>query len=245
MRNDGRANDEMRSVTIETGYQKYPAGSALISCGETRVICSAYIEQGVPRFMAGEGKGWVTAEYSMMPGAGTTRMRRERSVKGRSHEIQRLIGRSLRAVVDFEALGEQTVQIDCDVLQADGGTRTASISGAFVALALGLERQRKMGLLGTMPLKDSLNAISVGMVDGDERLDLHYDDDHRADVDMNVVMTGDGRFIEVQGTAEGEPYSRNQMDALLKLAEKGCNEMAAAQKAALGDLYDEITAGNR
>ena len=242
MRDDGRAADEMRKVVIETGYQKYPDGSVLICCGETKVICSAFVEKGVPRFLLGSEQGWVTAEYSMLPGAGQTRTKRERSVKGRSHEIQRLIGRSLRAVVDLRGLGEQTINVDCDVLQADGGTRTAAITGAFVAMVLAMARLREMGLLGQLPVIDTLEAVSCGMVEGEPRLDLHYHDDYRADVDMNVVMTGRKKLIEVQGTAEGEPYDREQLDTLLDLATAGCSELGRVQREALGDLYDEIVA---
>jgi len=244
MRSDGRSNDQMRPVTIETGFQKNPDGSVLISCGDTRVICSAYAEEGVPSFLKGSEQGWVTAEYAMMPGAGQTRMRRERKVGGRSYEIQRLIGRSLRAVIDMKALGEQTIKIDCDVLQADGGTRTASITGAFVALVLACERLRSMGIIGSLPITDTLAAISCGIIEGEERLDLHYEEDHRAEVDFNVVMTGSKTLIEAQGTAEGAPFDRNQLNGLLDLAEKGCAELNEKQRDVLGKLYDEIAAGN-
>jgi ribonuclease PH len=242
MRDDGRRADQMRPITIETGYQSYPDGSVLITCGMTKVICSAYAEAGVPRWMAGTGQGWVTAEYAMLPGAGQTRTRRERNAGGRSQEIQRLIGRSLRAVTDLRGLGDQTIQIDCDVLQADGGTRTASITGAYVALVLALARLRGMGLVNGLPVSDFLTAISCGVVDGEPRLDLHYSEDSRAEVDMNVVMTGRGHLVEVQGTAEGEPYERTTLNRLIDLAEKGCGELMALQKQALGSLADEIAA---
>ncbi len=242
MREDGRQANEIRPAAIQTGIQKYPDGSVLITCGDTKVICAAHVTQGVPGFLIGTGRGWVTAEYSMMPGAGQGRTRRERQTGGRSSEIQRLIGRSLRAVCDLEKLGELTVTIDCDVLQADGGTRTASITGAFVALVLALKRVQSMGLIGELPLTDTVTAISCGIVGGQLLLDLPYVEDYQAEVDMNVVMTGSGRLIEVQGTAEGLPYTREQLNQLLDLAEKGCGELAALQREALPEVYDEITA---
>lgn len=244
MRDDGRLADEIRPVTITTGYQDYPDGSALIECGNTKVICSAYVENRVPSFLEGKGKGWVTAEYAMLPGAGVTRMRRERTPKGRSMEIQRLIGRSLRSVTDLAKLGENTITIDCDVLQADGGTRTASITGAFVALALAAGRLKKMGVIGSLPFHDTLSAISVGVIEGNLLLDLPYSEDSRADVDMNIVMTGEGALVEVQGTAEGATFTRDEMNQMLDLAEKGCGELRAKQQTALGELFDEIIARN-
>ncbi len=242
MREDGRNDNQLRPVSIETGFQKYPDGSVLISCGETKVICSAYAKQGVPSFMMNSGRGWVTAEYAMMPGAGQERTRRERQTGGRSSEIQRLIGRSLRAVVDMEALGEQTIQIDCDVLQADGGTRTASITGAFVALVLACDRLRQMGLLGEWPIRDTLQAVSAGFVERTLLLDLMYSEDYRAEVDMNVVMTGSGNLVEVQGTAEGAPFSREELGRILDVCAEGCRDLAEIQRKALGNLYDETAA---
>lgn len=237
-RADGRADDELRAVTIERGWSKQAEGSALISFGDTRVLCTASFTNGVPRWLAGKGSGWVTAEYSMLPRATNSRNDRE-SVKGkiggRTHEISRLIGRSLRAVVDTKALGENTLVLDCDVLQADGGTRTASITGAYVALADAIEWGRAQGFVGkkAVPLKDSVSAISVGIVDGRPVLDLPYVEDSRAETDMNVVVTGSGTFIEVQGTAEGAPFDREELNALLDLALKGNADLAAIQRAAL------------
>jgi ribonuclease PH len=238
-RSDGRAADQLRPVTFERGWLDQAEGSALVAFGRTRVLCTASFTAGVPRWLKGSGKGWVTAEYAMLPRATNTRNDRE-SVKGklggRTQEISRLIGRSLRAIVDMGALGENSILVDCDVLQADGGTRTAAITGAYVALVDSITWARGQGLItpGVNPLKDSVAAVSVGIVDGQPRLDLHYDDDVRADTDMNVVMTGDGRFIEVQGTAEGEPFDRALLDELLALAAQGCVELTAMQKAVLG-----------
>ena len=238
-RSDGRAADQLRPVTFERGWLDQAEGSALVAFGRTRVLCTASFTTGVPRWLKGSGKGWVTAEYAMLPRATNTRNDRE-SVKGklggRTQEISRLIGRSLRAIVDMGALGENSILVDCDVLQADGGTRTAAITGAYVALVDSITWARGQGLItpGVNPLKDSVAAVSVGIVDGQPRLDLHYDDDVRADTDMNVVRTGDGRFIEVQGTAEGEPFDRALLDELLALAAQGCVELTAMQKAVLG-----------
>ncbi len=235
-RPDGRAPDQLRPVTIVTGAQSYPEGSALVSFGETRVLCAASVDTKVPRWMAGKGSGWVTAEYAMLPRATAERSPRESArgkVGGRTHEIQRLIGRALRAVIDLRGLGEHVVTLDCDVLQADGGTRTASITGAWVALALALDAMVERGLLVARPRLDPLAAVSVGIVDGEARLDLPYAEDVRAATDMNVVMAGDGRFVEVQGTAEGAPFSRAELDALLALAETGCRELFAVQAGAL------------
>ena len=238
-RTDGRTSTQLRPVTFERGWLDQAEGSALVSFGRTRVLCTASFSAGVPRWLKDSGRGWVTAEYAMLPRSTNTRNDRE-SVKGklggRTQEISRLIGRSLRAVVDMGELGENSILIDCDVLQADGGTRTAAITGAYVALADAIDWARGTGLVrpGAKVLKDSVAAVSVGIVDGEPRLDLHYDDDVRADTDMNVVMTGDGRFVEVQGTAEGEPFDRALLDALLELAAAGCADLAAAQRAALG-----------
>jgi ribonuclease PH len=237
-RSDGRAADQLRPITFERGWLEQAEGSALVSFGRTRVLCTASFSPGVPRWLKDSGTGWVTAEYAMLPRATNTRNDRE-SVKGklggRTQEISRLIGRSLRAVVDMKALGENSILIDCDVLQADGGTRTAAITGAYVALADAMSWARERGHVkaGVEPLKDSVAAVSVGIVDGEPRLDLHYDDDVRADTDMNVVMTGSGLFVEVQGTAEGEAFDRRLLDELLDLAAAGCGHLADLQRAAL------------
>ena len=237
-RHDGRTPDELRTITIERGWSDQAEGSALISFGRTKVLCTASFTNGVPRWMAGKGKGWVTAEYSMLPRSTNSRMDRE-SVKGRiggrTHEISRLIGRSLRAVVDMKSLGENTIVIDCDVLQADGGTRTAAITGAYVALADALEWGRGKGFIGknAKPLIDSIAAVSVGIIDGEPRLDLDYIEDSRAETDMNVVVTGRGLFVEVQGTAEAAPFDRTELNALLDLAVGGTATLAELQTAAL------------
>src|SRR5436189_3960696 len=234
VRPDGRAADALRPVTISRGWQRWAEGSALIEFGTTRVLCAASVTDGVPRWRKGSGLGWVTAEYAMLPSATNTRSDRE-SVKGRiggrTHEISRLVGRSLRAVIDYKALGENTIVLDCDVLQADGGTRTAAITGAYVALADAVSHLRGAGALTGEPLTGSVAAVSVGIVDGTPRLDLPYEEDVRAETDMNVVMTGDGRFVEVQGTAEGEPFDRTLLDDLLGLATKGCADLTAIQQA--------------
>lgn len=235
-RTDGRAANALRPVRITPDFLDHPAGSVLIEMGRTKVICTASLEAGVPRFLADQGRGWVTAEYGMLPGSTNTRVDREAArgkVGGRTMEIQRLIGRSLRAVVDFEALGEMTVKIDCDVIQADGGTRTASVTGAWVALALAFRRMRADGLIAKDPLRDHVAAISVGVVEGQAMLDLCYVEDSRAEVDMNVIMTGDGRFVEVQGTAEGHPFGRDALDSLTSLAADGIGLLVAAQRAVL------------
>jgi ribonuclease PH len=237
-RADGRAADELRPIAIERGWSEQAEGSALISFGRTKVLCTASFTNGVPRWMTGKGKGWVTAEYAMLPRSTNERMDRE-SVKGRiggrTHEISRLIGRSLRAVVDMKALGENTIVIDCDVLQADGGTRTAAITGAYVALADALEWGRSKQFVGknAKPLFDSVSAVSVGIIDGEPMLDLAYTEDVRAETDMNVVVTGRGLFVEVQGTAEGAPFDRSELDALLDLALGGTARLAELQVAAL------------
>jgi len=237
-RSDGRSAADLRSVTFERGWSEHAEGSVLVSFGRTRVLCTASFTAGVPRWLKDSGKGWVTAEYAMLPRATTTRNQRE-SVKGklggRTQEISRLIGRSLRAVVDLSALGENSIVVDCDVLQADGGTRTAAVTGSYVALvdAIAWARAGKLVKPGAEPLLGSVAAVSVGIVDGQPRLDLHYDDDVRADTDMNVVMTGDGRFVEVQGTAEGEPFDRGLLDELLDLAAAGCRTLTDLQRTAL------------
>lgn len=238
MRADGRAADALRPVRIVPGYLEHAEGSALIECGKTRVICAASIEERVPAFRVGKG-GWMTAEYGMLPRATHTRSEREAArgkQGGRTVEIQRLIGRSLRAVVDLEALGERTVLIDCDVIQADGGTRTASITGAFVAVVLAL-RALPAGAFERWPIKEAVAAASVGIVDGEPRLDLTYDEDARADVDFNVVMTSSGRFVEIQGTAEGEPFDRDAANRLLDLASAGIRQLIVLQREALGGSW--------
>lgn len=236
-REDGRALDEMRSITLETGFTDVPMGSVLIKAGKTTVLCTASVEEEVPRWMKrsdGPERGWVTAEYSMLPGSTTPRARRERrSVGGRTQEIQRLIGRSLRAAIDLEALGARTITIDCDVLQADGGTRTASITGGYVALALACDKLLKAGAIPAMPFMESVAAISCGVVGGHPMLDLPYVEDSAADVDMNVIMTGSLNLIEVQGTGEGTTFTRQELNALLDLAESGVKELTQLQKIAL------------
>ncbi|MBO9523232.1 MAG: ribonuclease PH [Nocardioidaceae bacterium] len=235
-RADGRADDELRQIRFTRGWQDHPAGSVLVEFGRTKVLCAASATVGVPRWRKDSGLGWVTAEYAMLPSATNTRSDRE-SVKGRiggrTHEISRLIGRSLRAAIDYKALGENTIVLDCDVLQADGGTRTAAITGAYVALADAVAHLKAKGALAGEPLVSSVAAVSVGIIDGVPRLDLPYEEDVRAETDMNVVMTGDGKFIEVQGTAEGEPFDRKELDALLALAEKGCADLTRLQQEAL------------
>jgi ribonuclease PH len=238
VRADGRTPEQLRPVTIERGWSEQAEGSALISYGRTKVLCTASFTNGVPRWLQGKGKGWVTAEYAMLPRSTNDRMDRE-SVKGRiggrTHEISRLIGRSLRAVIDTKALGENTVVIDCDVLQADGGTRTAAITGAYVALAdaIAWAREQKFVSKNAVPLTDSVSAVSVGIIDGAPLLDLAYVEDVRAETDMNVVVTGRGQFVEVQGTAEGAPFDRAELDSLLDLAVAGAAELAAIQRSVL------------
>jgi ribonuclease PH len=228
MRPDGRQPDELREITFERDYTDMTPGSVLVSFGRTKVLCTASIEDDVPRWMRGRGTGWVTAEYSMLPGSSPERI--QRKVSGRTQEIQRLIGRSLRAVCDMAVLGEKLITVDCDVLQADGGTRTASISGGYLALHDACTRLVQTGQLAANPLDDQCAAISVGIVDGTPVLDLPYVEDVKAEVDMNIVMTGAGRFIEVQGTAEGQPFSRGELDSLLGLAEKGIAEIVDLQR---------------
>ena len=235
-RNDQRPANQLRPIDFQRHFTKYAEGSVLICCGETKVLCNASVEERVPPFMRGEGRGWVTAEYSMLPRATHSRSMREAAkgkLSGRTQEIQRLIGRSLRAITDLKALGERTIQIDCDVLQADGGTRTASITGAYVALYDALAGLVDAGQLKSLPLLDSVAAISVGIVGGQPLLDLNYVEDSSADVDMNFVITGSGKFVEVQGTAEEEPFSLQELDLLRDLALQGCSDLALLQKQAL------------
>ncbi len=236
MRPSGRSPDELRSVRITRGYLRHAEGSVLIECGDTRIICTASVEERVPPFLRGGGRGWVTAEYGMLPRATGTRNQREAASgkqSGRTQEIQRLIGRSLRSVVRTEWLGERTIQVDCDVIQADGGTRTASITGAYVALHDALSVLRERGAIAQWPLVGAVAAVSVGVYKGVPVLDLDYAEDSQCDTDMNVVMTGSGGLIEVQGTAEGQPFSRGELDALLDLAALGIGRLNAAQQAAL------------
>ncbi|MEU9419752.1 ribonuclease PH [Streptomyces sp. NPDC051000] len=235
---DGRTPAQLRPVTIERGWSKHAEGSVLISFGDTKVFCTASFTEGVPRWRKGSGEGWVTSEYSMLPRSTNTRGDRESvrgKIGGRTHEISRLIGRSLRAVIDYKALGENTIVLDCDVLQADGGTRTAAITGAYVALAdaVAWGQKKKLIKAGRKPLVGTVAAVSVGIVDGEPLLDLCYEEDVRAETDMNVVCTGDGRFVEVQGTAEGEPFDRKELNALLDLAAGGCADLQALQLGAL------------
>ncbi len=228
-RPDGRKANQLRPIKIVKNYMKNAEGSCLISFGDTQVICTASVEEGVPPFLKGSGKGWVTAEYGMLPRSCGSRIRREKT-SGRTEEIQRLVGRSLRAVVDMDKLGERTVRIDCDVLQGDGGTRTASITGGFIALALAIEWMRKQGMITILPIKDYVAAISVGIFQGTPVLDLNYAEDSKADVDMNVVMVGRGSFVELQGTGEGGTFSEKDMTALVVLAKKGIKELLALQQ---------------
>ncbi len=236
LRCDGRAWDQLRPVTIIPGYQPYAEGSALIEMGGTRVVCSVSVDNTTPRFVRGTGRGWITAEYSMLPRSTVVRTPRESVIgrpSGRTQEIQRLIGRSLRAVVNLGALGERTLMVDCDVIQADGGTRTAAITGAYVALRLAVERLVREGALDASPVMAAVAAVSVGIVDGRPLLDLCYEEDSRAEVDFNVVMTDRGEFVEIQGTAEGTPFTRDTALELLSLGEKGVRELFAAQEMAL------------
>ncbi|MBU5245773.1 ribonuclease PH [Bacillus sp. FSL K6-1012] len=244
MRHDGRQHDELRPITFDLDFISHPEGSVLITAGNTKVICNASVEDRVPPFLRGGGKGWITAEYSMLPRATNQRTIRESSkgkISGRTMEIQRLIGRALRAVVDLEKLGERTIWIDCDVIQADGGTRTASITGAFLAMAIAVGKLLKAGTLKTNPLTDYLAAISVG-IDKEQGilLDLNYEEDSAAEVDMNVIMTGSGRFVELQGTGEEATFSREDLNGLLGLAEKGIQELIDKQKEVLGDSLPEL-----
>jgi ribonuclease PH len=234
MRKDGRKADELRKIKITRNYIKSAEGSVLIEMGDTKVLCTATVETSVPPFLRGKGTGWVTAEYAMLPRSSAQRISRERSkVGGRTHEIQRLIGRSLRSVIDMKALGERTILLDCDVIQADGGTRTASITGAYIALVDALRHIKKNGMITTVPIKDHLAAVSVGIVEGKPMLDLCYVEDSTAEVDMNLVMTGSGKIVEVQGTAEGEPFSKAELSKLLALGEKGIKTLIKRQKETL------------
>ncbi len=237
---NGRKNDELRPVKIHRNYIKYAEGSVLIEVGDTKVICTATIEEKVPPHLKDQNKGWITAEYSMIPRSAHSRIVRESArgrIGGRTHEIQRLIGRALRAVVALDKLGERTVWIDCDVIQADGGTRTASITGSFVALADAMQYALKSGLIEEVPIKDYLAAVSVGIVKGEPVLDLNYTEDSTAEVDMNIVMTGKGKFVEIQGTAEGAPFSKTQMDGLISLARQGIEELIAGQRKLVGEFH--------
>ncbi|KAF1679399.1 ribonuclease PH [Bacillus mexicanus] len=244
MRHDGRQHDELRPITFDLDFISHPEGSVLITAGNTKVICNASVEDRVPPFLRGGGKGWITAEYSMLPRATNQRTIRESSkgkISGRTMEIQRLIGRALRAVVDLEKLGERTIWIDCDVIQADGGTRTASITGAFLAMSIAVGKLMKAGTIKTNPITDFLAAISVG-IDKEQGilLDLNYEEDSSAEVDMNVIMTGSGRFVELQGTGEEATFSREDLNGLLGLAEKGIQELIDKQKEVLGDSLPEL-----
>jgi ribonuclease PH len=237
-RYDGRADDELRPITFERDYTEFAAGSVLVSFGKTRVLCTASVDEDVPRWMRGSGKGWVTAEYSMLPGASPERINREAAKgkqSGRTQEIQRLIGRSLRSVTDMRAMPDIQIVVDCDVLQADGGTRTASICGGYMALHDALSRLIGMGRLPAHPIQEACAAISVGIVGGVPVLDLPYVEDSKAEVDMNVVMTSSGKFIEVQGTAEGTPFARSELDSMLDLAQKGITEIIALQEKLLAE----------
>ena len=239
MRNDGRTPKQLRPVSIMPSYIKTADGSVLIEMGDTKVICTAKFEDRVPPFLRNSGKGWITAEYGMLPGSSQQRIGRESSrgkVGGRTHEIQRLIGRSLRAIADLKSLGERTFWIDCDVIQADGGTRTASITGAYVALKEAVRKSIKKGVLETDPIRDAVAAVSIGIVEGKILLDLCYEEDSKADVDMNFVMTGSGKFVEVQGTAESAPFTKKQMERMAETAEQGINELLKAQKQVLAAL---------
>lgn len=240
MRADGRLPNKLRKINIEKDYIKPAEGSCLFEIGNTKVICTATIEESVPRWMKGGGTGWITSEYGMIPRACETRVPRESSIGkkgGRTHEIQRLIGRSMRGVVDMDVLGERTIWLDCDVIQADGGTRCASITGSFIALVLALNKLKKQGQLKEIPVSEFIAAVSVGVIDGTGYLDLAYEEDSRAEVDMNVVMTSKEDFIEVQGTAEGAPFSQEQMDEMLSLGKSGVKELIAEQKEALKGIF--------
>lgn len=243
---DGRKCDELRKVKITRDYLKHPQGSVLMEMGDTKVICTAMIEEKVPPFLKGSGQGWITAEYSMLPGSTISRKIRESSrgkIEGRSQEIQRLIGRALRSIVSLEEIGERTIWIDCDVIQADGGTRTASITGSFIALADAFYKLYKEGIISYIPLKGLLSAVSVGVVDGKPMLDLCYVEDSNAKVDMNVAMTSDGEFVELQGTGEKSPFSIEDLNELIFLAQKGNTELIKLQKESLGEISQLIGVG--
>ncbi len=239
MRTDGRKERELRPIVITPSYIKSADGSVLIEVGDTRVICTAKLEDKVPPFLRHSGKGWITAEYGMLPSSSQVRISREAArgrIGGRTHEIQRLIGRSLRTIADLKSLGERTIWIDCDVIQADGGTRTASITGAYVALVEAARQLIKQGVVQKNPIKDSVAAVSVGIVDGKPLLDLNYEEDSRAEVDMNFVMTGSGKFVEVQGTAESAPFTKKGLDRMAEIAQQGIRELLKAQKKVLATI---------
>jgi ribonuclease PH len=243
MRNNGRPNDKIRDLRITKNFLKYPEGSVLVEMGDTKVICGVSIEEKVPPFLRNSGKGWLTAEYSMLPRATQSRSTRESvtgRIGGRTHEIQRLIGRALRAVLNLDIIGERTIWIDCDVIQADGGTRTASITGGYVALVEALWAMKKRGIIEKIPLRDSVAAISVGLVHGQILLDLSYEEDSRAEVDMNFVMTGKGLLIEVQGTAEKTPFTKEHFDTMYQYSLKGISEITRQQKAMLGPMFPAV-----
>ncbi|UHA74397.1 ribonuclease PH [Paenibacillus sp. 481] len=245
MRSNGRTAEQTRPISIRTNTNKYAEGSVTIEVGDTKVICTASIEERVPPFMKGQGKGWITAEYAMLPRATQVRNHREAArgkLTGRTMEIQRLIGRALRSVVDLQALGERTITLDCDVIQADGGTRTTSITGAFVAMAIAINKVAEQHKLAKFPITDFLASVSVGIIQGQTLLDLNYEEDSTAKVDMNVVMTGAGKFVEVQGTGEESPFSREELNALLASAEQGIQSIIELQKEALGPIVAKIEA---
>lgn len=245
MRSNGRRAEDTRPITIRTETNKYAEGSVFIEVGDTKVLCTATVDEKVPPFMKGQGKGWITAEYSMLPRATHVRNQRESArgkLTGRTMEIQRLIGRALRSVVDLHALGERTITLDCDVIQADGGTRTTSITGAFVAMAIAIHKIAEQHKLAKFPITDFLASLSVGIIKGQPVCDLNYDEDSSAKVDMNVVMTGSRKFVEVQGTGEESPFSREELNQLLELAENGIMQVIEQQKAVLGPIADKITA---
>lgn len=246
MRTDGRQPNELRPLTITPNVNKYAEGSVYIEVGDTKVLCTASVEERVPHFMKGQGKGWVTAEYSMLPRATHTRNQREAAkgkLGGRTMEIQRLIGRALRSVIDLQALGERTITVDCDVIQADGGTRTTSITGSFVALAIAMNKLSTQNKFTKFPITDYLASVSVGVVGDRALLDLNYEEDSKAKVDMNIVMTGGGQFVELQGTGEERPFSREELDQLLVLGSEGIEKMIAMQKEILGPIALKITSG--
>ncbi len=241
MRVDGRAKNKMRKLKIKRNYMKFAEGSCLLEMGDTKVVCTASVEKGVPVFLRNTGKGWITAEYSMLPRANRSRTSRESSrgkIGGRTHEIQRLIGRSLRSVVDLASLGEKTIWMDADVIQADGGTRCAAITGSFIALCDALNKLKKEGAIDKLPLNDFVAAVSVGIVNGETLLDLDYGEDSQAEVDMNIIMTGSDKFIEIQGTAEKEPFGNELMNKMIGMAKTGISELISVQKKALGKVID-------
>ena len=241
MRTDGRTKNKLRNIKIKRNYMKYAEGSCLMEMGDTKIVCTASVENGVPLFLRNKGTGWITAEYSMLPRANRARTPRESSrgkIGGRTHEIQRLIGRSLRSVADLSLLGERTIWLDADIIQADGGTRCASITGSFIALCDALDKLKTEGVIDRIPLNDFVAAVSVGIIGGEPVLDLDYEEDSSAEVDMNLVMTGSGKFIEIQGTAEKEPFDSKLMNSMINMAKKGIGELITAQKKALGKVAD-------